>query len=144
LCTYHFPLFAREHDGAVVLLHPVGVAGGQVVQAAVDMLAHGHDVIEVLLGRHGELEASLGGGVGVLGGGQAVLDLHGGRTAGGRGGKQNGGMSGKRGHVHVVLRLVFHLFLLVLYLEIVFGLYFAFLIGLHFVFLFVLYLYCIL
>lgn len=74
--SHHFSLLAGQYDGAVGLGQPGGVAGRQVVQPSIDVLAHRHDLFKVLLCCHGELEARLGRGLGELGAGQAVLNLH--------------------------------------------------------------------
>ena len=74
--TYHFPLFAGQYDSAVGLLQPAGVSSGQVVKASVDVLAHSHDIIEVLLSGHRELKACLGQSLGELEHCQAGINLH--------------------------------------------------------------------
>ncbi len=74
--SYHFALLASQNDSAVALLQPGLIAGGQIVQATIDILAHGHDVIKVLLCRHRKLQPGLRGGLRELRAGQAVFNLH--------------------------------------------------------------------
>lgn len=53
--SYHFPLLASQNDSAVALLQPSLIAGGQIVQTAIDVLAHGHNVVKVLFRGHCKL-----------------------------------------------------------------------------------------
>lgn len=74
--SYHFALLASQNDDAVALLQPGLVAGGQIVQATVNILAHCHDVIKVFLCCHCKLQTGLRRGLGELRAGEAIFNLH--------------------------------------------------------------------
>lgn len=74
--SYHFALLASQNDSAVALLQPRLIAGGQIVQATIDILAHGHDVIKVLFCRHCKLQAGLRRSLRELRARQAIFNLH--------------------------------------------------------------------
>lgn len=74
--TYHFPLFASQYNYPVGLLQPAGVSSGKVVKTSIDVLAHSHDLIKVLLSGYSKLKACLGQGLWEQGHSQAGINLH--------------------------------------------------------------------
>lgn len=69
-------MLAGQDDGAVGLLEPAGVSSGQVVKTPIDILAHGHNILKVLLSGQSELKACLGQTLWKLGHSQAGVNLH--------------------------------------------------------------------
>lgn len=69
-------MFAGQDDSAVGLLKPAGVSSGQVVKTPIDILAHGHDILKVLLSGQSEVKACLGQTLWKLGHSQAGVNLH--------------------------------------------------------------------